>query len=112
MKEAKKVTISCENCGEEMTIDFEQAKFSSALQILNGKKQQSRTFMENCPHCETINTVTSENKIEWGKRKGPNVKLIMYSGLFSCLTILILGIAAIYFGFKGLQFVIDWLLNS
>lgn len=110
--DGKKVTISCRNCGEEMTIDFNQAHFSTALQIINGKKHQSRTYMEKCPHCETINTVTSEDKTEWDKRKGPNVKLFMLSGLFSCLTVIILAIVAIYFAFKGFQFVMDWLFNS
>lgn len=110
--DAKKVTISCRNCGEEMTIDFNRAEFSVALQIMNRKKHQSRTYMEKCPHCETINNVTSEDKTEWGKRKGPNVKFIIFSGLFSCLTVIILAIVAIYFAFKGFQFVMDWLLNS
>ncbi|ATP39813.1 redox protein [Solibacillus sp. R5-41] len=110
--QAKKVTISCKNCGEEMTIDFNQAQFSSSLQIVNGKKHQSRTFMDNCPHCETMNTVTSENKMEWGKRKGPNIKFVMFSGLFSCLTFIVFGIVAIYFAFKGFQLVMDWFFNS
>ncbi|MEG0473549.1 MAG: redox protein [Solibacillus sp.] len=110
--DAKKVTISCRNCGEEMTIDFNEAQFSSAVQIMNRKKHQSRTYMEKCPHCETINTVTSEDKTEWGKRKGPNVKFIMLSLLFSCLIFIILTIVAIYFAFQGFQFVMDWLLNS
>ncbi|MEK4424943.1 redox protein [Solibacillus sp. FSL K6-1523] len=110
--EAKKVKVLCKNCGEEMSIDFNQAQFSTALQIIDGKKHQSRTYMEKCPHCETINTVTSEDKMEWGKRKGPNVKFIMFSGLFSCLTVILLVIVAMYFAFKGFQFVMDWLLNS
>lgn len=110
--QAKKVTILCENCGEEMTIDFDQSKFSTELQIINGKKHQSRTFMENCSNCQTINSVTSENKMEWGKRKGPNVNLIMYSSLFSCFTLALLSVVAVYFAFKGFQFVMDWLLNS
>lgn len=109
--EAKKVTLNCRNCHEEMTIDFATDHFSSEIQIMNGKKQQKRTFMKKCPSCATINTVTSENKQEWGNRKGPNVKLFMFSGLFSCLTFVVLSLLFLYFAFKGLGFVMEWIIG-
>lgn len=107
--DAKKVTISCENCGGDVVIDFNRAPFSSAIQIINGKKHQSRTFMESCPHCQTVNNFTSEDKVDWGKRKGPNIRFVLFSSLFSCLTLIVLVIAAIYFAMQGFQIVVDWL---
>lgn len=109
--ETKKVTITCENCGQQMEVDFNTAHFSSEIQIMNGKKQQKRTYIEHCPECHTINTVTSENKEEWGNRKGPNVKFFMFSGVFSCLLTIILAIVVAYFAFKGLGIVIDWIFG-
>ena len=67
--EAKKVTITCKTCGQQMEVDFNTAHFSSEIQLMKGKKKQKRTYIESCPECHTINTVTSENKEEWGKRK-------------------------------------------
>lgn len=109
--EAKKVVIHCRNCQEQMTIDFATDHFSSEIQIMNGKKQQKRTFIKKCPSCAAINQVTSDNKEEWGNRKGPNVKLFMFSGIFSCLTFVMLGLLFFYFAFKGFGFVINWLFN-
>ncbi|MEK4229235.1 redox protein [Solibacillus sp. FSL H8-0538] len=106
--EAKKAIITCKSCGEELTIDFNQASFSSQISILNGKKQESRTYLEVCPNCETVNTVTSENKAEWGNIKGPNVKMFMFSGLLSCFVILFIAVILIFFAFKGLGTVMDW----
>lgn len=106
--ETKKVILDCRNCHEEMTIDFAKAHFSSEIQMMNGKKQQKRTFIKECPHCETINTVTSEVKEEWGNRKGPNLKLFLFSGLFSCLSFVVISILFIYFAFKGFGFVIEF----
>lgn len=60
--EAKKITLDCRHCREEMIIDFATEHFSSENQIINGKKQQKRTFVKKCPHCETINTVSSNKK--------------------------------------------------
>ena len=42
--EAKKVTITCKNCGQQMDVDFNTAHFSSEIQIMNGKKRQKRTY--------------------------------------------------------------------
>lgn len=109
--EAKKVIISCENCGEEMEVDFNTAHFSSEIQIMNGKKQQKRTYIEHCPKCNTINTVTSGNKEEWGNRKGPSVKFFAFSGLFSCLITIILAIVVMYFAFKGIMTIFDWIFS-
>ncbi|MEK4629139.1 MAG: redox protein [Solibacillus sp.] len=109
--EAKKVTVTCKNCGEDVLIDFNTVNFSTEIQVMNGKKQQKRTYIEHCPHCHAINTITSENKEDWGNRKGPNIKFFLFSGFFSCLTVIILGILAIYFAFKGFGFIMDWLFN-
>lgn len=109
--EAKKVTITCENCGKLMEVDFNTAHFSSEIQIMNGKKQQNRTYIEHCPECHAINTVKSNNKEEWGNRKGPNIKFFMFSGMFSCLLTIILAIVVAYFAFKGLGIVIDWIFG-
>lgn len=107
--EAKKVEIQCRACGEPVEIDFNKAEFSSQLAILNGKKKESRIYFEKCPNCGQINTVKSDNKQEWGKRKGPNVKALMFSGFFSCFMMIVLFLLFIYFAFKGLGIVIDWL---
>ncbi|WP_413366388.1 redox protein [Lysinibacillus sp. 3P01SB] len=107
--EAKKVEVPCSTCGEPVKIDFNEAEFSSQLTILNGKKKESRTFIKKCPSCGQINTVTSDDKKEWGKRKGPNVKTVMFSGFFSCLVMIILFALFVYFAFKGLGIVVDWL---
>lgn len=107
--EAKKVEISCKACGEPVEIDFNQAEFSSQLTILNGKKKESRTFLQKCPNCGQINTLTSDNKKEWGKRKGPNVRALMFSGFFSCFVMITLFVLLVYFAFKGLGMVMDWL---
>ncbi|WP_274309879.1 redox protein [Solibacillus daqui] len=109
--EAKKQQIECHNCHEMMIIDFETATFATAVQVINGKKSETRTYLEKCPNCDAVNKVTSDNKEEWGKRKGPNVKFFMYSGMFGCIAFLGLGILAIYFAFKGLGFVMDWLIK-
>ncbi|MGM9948674.1 MAG: redox protein [Lysinibacillus sp.] len=107
--EAKKVEIPCSKCGELMEIDFNKAQFSSQLTIINGKKQESRTYFEKCPNCGHINTAMSTDKKEWGKRKGPNVKALMFSGFFSCFVMITLFVLFIYFAFKGLGIVVDWL---
>ncbi|MFF5994910.1 redox protein [Lysinibacillus sp. KU-BSD001] len=107
--EAKKIEIACESCGHQVEIDFNEAQFSSQIAIINGKKKESRTFFQPCPHCGQLNTVTSENKEEWGKRKGPNVKAFMFSGFLSCFGIIALSILLAYFAFKGLGIVFDWI---
>ncbi|MGN7476356.1 redox protein [Solibacillus silvestris] len=109
--EPKKVDINCRNCHEQMTIDFATDNFSSEIQLLNGKKQQKRTYIKKCPYCETINHITSNKKEEWGNRKGPNIKLFLFSGMFSCLAFAVIGLLFIYFAFKGFGFVVDWLFN-
>lgn len=109
--EGKKVEMECRNCHERMTIDYSTDRFSTQIQIFNGKKQQKRTYIKECPHCHTINSVTSEKKEEWGNRKGPNFKLFMFSGLFGCIGFIVIGILLLYFAFKGFGFVVDWLFN-
>ena len=109
--EAKKVEVNCSSCHEPLTIDFATDNFSSEIQIFNGKKQQKRTYLKECPHCETINYVMSDKKEEWGKRKGPNIKLFLFSGIFSCFGIVVLVLLFMYFAFKGFGFVFDWLFN-
>jgi hypothetical protein len=111
MMEAKKVTIQCKSCGEEMLVDFETANFSTEVQVLNGKKKNKRVFFEPCKQCETINTITSENPEEWGTRKGPNLKVFMFSSLFSCLGIVLLSAAAIFFAIKGVMTIFGWLFQ-
>lgn len=109
--DGKIVEIHCRNCQEQMTIDFSADNFSSEIQIFNGKKQQKRTYSKKCPYCQTINSVTSDKKEEWGNRKGPNIKLFLFSGIFSCLGIIVIGLLFLYFAFKGFGFVVDWLIN-
>lgn len=109
--ETKKITVECRSCHEEMTIDFATANFATNVQVVNGKKSETRTYIEPCQKCGTMNQVTSDNKQEWGNRKGPNIKLFMFSGLFSCLMVIVISLFAIYFAFKGLGIVFDWLLN-
>lgn len=75
--EGKKVEIECRNCQEQMTIDFSSDRFSSQIQIFNGKKQQKRTYIKECPHCHTINSVTSDKK-----RSGAIEKALILSCLF------------------------------
>ena len=107
--EAKKIEIACQSCGQQVAINFNDAQFSSQITIVNGKKKESRTFFQACSHCGQLNTVTSENKEEWGKRKGPNVKAFMFSGFLSCFVMIALFILFAYFAFKGLGIVVDWL---
>ncbi len=107
--EAKKVEIPCRTCGEPVEIDFNTAEFSSQLTVLNGKKKESRTFFQKCSSCGQLNIVKSDNKDEWGKRKGPNVKMFMFSGFFSCFVMIALFALVGYFAFKGLGIVMDWL---
>lgn len=109
--EAKKANVNCSNCQEPFIIDFATDQFSSEIQIFNGKKQRKRTYIKKCPHCDTINYVMSDKKEEWGNRKGPNIKLFLFSGIFSCLGFVVLGILFLYFAFKGFGFVFDWLFN-
>ena len=109
--EGKKVSLPCKNCGEEMVIDFETANFSSQIQIVNGKKQQKRIYIEPCPHCAAMNMVASDNKEEWGSRKGPNIKFFLFSSVFSCFAVIVIGLLAMYFAFKGLGVVMDWLFG-
>lgn len=107
--EAKKMTITCKNCREQMLMDFNTAHFSSEIKLMNRKKSQKRTYIVNCPNCNAINTVSSEDKSEWGSRKAPNMKFFVFSGMFSCLMVLVLAVVALYFAIKGLGFVLDWL---
>lgn len=109
--DAKKQQIECQNCHEMITVDFATANFATEVRVMNGKKSESRTYIEKCPNCGTMNKVKSDNKVDWGKRKGPNMKLFMFSGLFGCLAFLVVGLLAVYFGFKGLGIVFDWFLN-
>lgn len=109
--EAKKQQIECLNCQERMTIDFATANFATAVSVINGKKTETRTYFEQCPNCDAVNKVTSDNKEEWGKRTGPNIKFFMFSGMFGCLLFLVLGLLALYFAFQGLGFVVDWLFK-
>ena len=109
--EARKEVIECRNCHEKMTVDFATANFATEVRVMNGKKSETRTYLKKCPNCEAINKVTSDNKADWGKRKGPNVKMFMFSGLFGCLLFIVLGVFALYFAFKGLGIVFDWLFS-
>ena len=83
--EAKKIEIECKSCGQQVEVDFNNAQFSSQMMVVNGKKKESRTFFKPCPHCGKINTVTSENKEEWGKRKGPNMKRVCFLVFYPAL---------------------------
>ena len=107
--EAKKETIECRNCHEPMTILFTTANFATEVRVMNGKKSETRTYLKKCPNCETINKVKSDNKADWGKRKGPNMKLFMFSGVFGCLAFVVIGMLMLYFAFQGLQTIFDWL---
>lgn len=109
--DSKKVEIDCINCHERLTIDFSIDSFSSQIQIFNGRKQQKRTYIKECPNCHTVNSVTSDKKEEWGNRKGPNIKLFMFSGLFGCLGFIVVGLLFLYFALTGFVYVVDWLFN-
>ena len=109
--EAKKETIECSNFHEMMTVDFATANFATEVRVMNRKKTQTRTYIEKCPNCGAMNKVKSDNQADWGKRKGPNVKLFMFSSLFGCLAFVVIGLLALYFAFKGLGMVFDWFLN-
>lgn len=109
--EAKKETIECRNCHEPMTVDFATANFATEVRVINGKKSETRTYIEKCPNCGAMNKVTSESKADWGKRKGLNVKLFMFSGLFGCLAFIVVGLLVMYFAFQGIQTVFSWLVS-
>ena len=63
--EAKKVTIACKTCGQQMEVDFNTAHFSSEIQLMKGKKKQKRTYIASCPECHTVNTGILNYLIVW-----------------------------------------------
>lgn len=108
--EAKKERVIC-TCGEEVEIDFSLANFSIQVTRLHGKTEESRTFFTTCPNCQQMHTVTSSDKMEWGNRKTPSAKKLLYSLGGGCLLFLLFMIVVFYFAGKGLLTVFDWLLG-
>ena len=107
--EAKKQQIECRNCQETLTVDFATDKFATEVRVANGKRTETRTFIKQCPNCQAINHVRSTNKKDWGNRKGPKVKFLMFSSLLGCLAFVVIGILALYFAFQGVVTIFDWI---
>ena len=106
---AKIVQHNCISCNERMVFDFNVDNYSSEITIINGKKTEKRRFMKRCEHCGQINTYVSDQKEDWGTRRGINVRNILITSAFSCLAMIIGFIAIAYFAGKGLITVFDWL---
>ncbi|KYG89335.1 hypothetical protein A0U40_11090 [[Bacillus] sp. KCTC 13219] len=109
--EAKKMIQQCEQCGESFTIDFATANLSVQVARINGKTIENRLFIEACPNCGKVHTVASDNPKEWGNRKIPSPKRLMYGVLFSCLFIIIGAILAFYFAGRGIAVIWSWLFQ-
>lgn len=107
--DAKIVQHNCISCNERMEIDFNVDDYSSEITIVNGKKTEKRRFMKRCEHCGQTNTYVSDQKVDWGSRRGVNVRKILIASTFSCLAMVIGFVAIAYFAGKGLMTVIDWL---
>ncbi len=106
---AKIVQHNCDACDERMVFDFNVDDYSTEITIINGKKTEKRRFMKRCEHCGQINTYVSDRKEDWGTRRGINVRNILITSVFTCLTMIIGFIAIAYFAGKGLITVFDWL---
>lgn len=107
--EAKKVIQQCEQCGEVFTIDFAKANVSVQVARVNGRTIENRLFIEACPHCGVVHTVASDDPKEWGKRKMPSPKKLLYGAMFGCLITIIGIITALYFAGKGIAVIWSWL---
>jgi hypothetical protein len=107
--DAKIVQHDCISCNERMEIDFNVDDYSSEITIVNGKKTEKRRFMKRCEQCGQMNTYVSDQKVDWGSRRGVNVRKIFIASTFSCLAMVIGFVAIAYFAGKGLMTVFDWL---
>lgn len=108
---AKVVEQTCKHCGEIVEFDFNVDDYSEQISIINGKKNHKRIFVKKCPNCHQVNYFESENKAEWGDRKGVQAKSFVISGFFSCLVMTLLIGAALYFAAKGAITVFDWIFK-
>ena len=106
---AKIVQHHCISCNERIDIDFNVDDYSTEITVVNGKKSEKRRFIKRCEHCGQINTYVSDQKEDWGTRRGLNVQKIFIAGIFSCLAMVIGFLAIAYFAGKGLITVFDWL---
>lgn len=109
--EAKKVIQQCEQCGETFTIDFATANLSVQVARIHGKTIENRLFIEACPNCGKVHTVTSDEPKEWGNRKIPSPKKLMYGLTFSCLFVFLGIIAALFFAGRGIAVLWSWLFQ-
>ncbi len=103
--------LQCEQCGETFTIDFATANLSVQVARVNGKTIENRLFIEACPKCGHVHTVSSEDPNEWGNRKIPSPKKLMYGLSFSCLFILLGAIVALFFAGRGIAVIWSWLFQ-
>lgn len=109
--EAKKVNELCSQCGEMVEIDFATAQFAVQVARIQGKTTESRTFYATCPQCQTINLVESTNKEEWGNRKAPSAKKLLYGIGFGCVSLFLVAAIIFYFAGRGVVTVFDWLFQ-
>ena len=82
---AKIVQHNCISCNERMEIDFNVDDYSSEITIVNGKKTEKRIFKKLCEQCGQMNTYVSDQKEDWGSRRGINIRNILIASTFSCL---------------------------
>lgn len=107
-KRAVKKRVNCKECGETMTIDFNDAEFGRLMKVAGREKIEERTFYEKCPSCGVRNEVASRNPNEWGDRKVPSFGAIAFTGIFSCLMIVV-GMATVgFFAWQGVKTIFGW----
>lgn len=107
--EGKIIHTNCQNCNESITFDFNEDDFSTEITILNKEKEEIRTFIKKCSHCNELNVIRSSNSEEWGTRRANTLKKIMIASTFSCFVMLIIFALIAYFAGKGIITVWNWL---
>ena len=107
--EAKIIHTNCNHCNETITFDFNVDPYTTEISIVNGKKEEARTFVKACTHCNEINIIRSTNPLEWGNRKAKGIRRIMAAGFFSCAMMAIILALVVYFAGKGLITIWNWL---
>lgn len=107
--EAKIIHTNCNHCDETITFDFNVDRYTTEIMIMNGKKEEARTFMKACNHCNELNVLRSTNAEEWGNRNTKGIKRMMAAGFFSCAVMVIVFALVAYFAGKGLITVWNWL---
>lgn len=109
--EVKLKSMYCEKCGAHYEADLNNTPFQTQILMLNGKTQETRSYMTKCTACGERNLFQTDNPSEWGNQKSISVRKIQWLFGGSCLLFLIIVALVFYFAGQGIVTIFEWIGN-